>query len=155
MLDLVLKKCTNSMLFDQIIVSSDNVEVKNILSKNDDSRVRFHERSSSTTIRSRPITHTLESVILEVDPDFKGLTLLSVLQAPFITTQTMEETIYSLILNDADSSILVKEVDAPLYERTPHGIMQINYKGFLVTDFDTLYMDTRTCVVLKNKNIKK
>jgi len=155
LLDIVLKKCTNSLLFDQIIVTSDNVKVKDIILKNNDSRIKFHERSNTSTIRSRPITYTLESVIKEVDPDFNGLTLLSVLQAPFIATQTMEEAIYSLILNDADGSILVKEVDAPLYERTPHGIMQINYKGFLVTDFDTLYMDTRTCVVLKNKNLKK
>jgi hypothetical protein len=67
----------------------------------------------------------------------------------------MEEAIYTLIINDSDSTILVNEVDAPLFERTPHGLMQINYKGFLVTDFDMLYSDTRTCVVTKNKNLKR
>ena len=78
-----------------------------------------------------------------------------VMQAPFVTIETIEETIYTLIINEADSSILVGEVDAPLFERTPHGLMQINYKGFLVSDFDRVYIDTRTCLVTRNRNLKK
>ena len=155
LLDLAIKKCIESKILDKIVVASDNQDVKTILKKYNDSRISYHQRSLESTIRSRPVVYTLEGIVQEIDPDFKGITFMLVMQAPFITIETIEEAIYTLIINEADSSILVGEVDAPLFERTPHGLMQINYKGFLVSDFDTIYVDTRTCLVTKNRNLKK
>jgi hypothetical protein len=67
----------------------------------------------------------------------------------------MEEVIYSLVLNEADSSILVREMSSVLFERTSHGLSQINRKGFLVSDFDILYQDLGSCVASTNLNIAK
>jgi glycosyltransferase involved in cell wall biosynthesis len=155
LLELSLMRCVESELFDQIVVLSDNEDALDVTLQYDDSRLMYKKRSAESTIRSRSIAQTLESVVSEVDSEFSGVTLLSILQSPFITTETMEEAIYTLVLNDADSTILVKEIDSLLFERTPHGLLQINYKGFLVTDFDVLYSDTRTCITTKNSSLKK
>lgn len=155
LLDIALQKCIKSKLFDKIVVASDNPKTKNVLKKYGDNRITYHERSPASTIRSRSIIYTLDDVVQRVDSPFSGTSVMFVIQAPFITTETIEEAIYTLVLNDADSSILVGEIDAPLFERTPHGLMQINYKGFLVSDFDTIYLDTRTCLVTRNSNLKR
>ncbi len=155
LLDIAVERCLNSSLFDFIVVSSDNLEVRQYLEKYTDSRIIFKKRSSESTIRSRPVAHIIEELIREYDPDFSGISVLSIIQAPFVRAKTMEEVVYSLIFNDSDSSILVKEVESTLFEKTPHGLMQINYKGFMMSDFDTLYLDTKTCIAVKNSVISR
>ena len=155
LLDIAIERCIDSELFDHIVVTSDNIETEAYISKFNDSRIVFKQRLSDTTIRSRPIAHTIGDIISELDPDYHGITALSILQAPFITTRTMEEVIYSLVLNEADSSILVREMSSVLFERTSHGLSQINRKGFLLSDFDILYQDLGSCIASTNQNIAK
>ena len=155
LLDIAVERCIKSDIFDFIVVSSDATEVKRHIEKYSDSRIVFNQRSPESTIRSRPVAHTIEDIVVKYDSDFSGISVLSILQAPLITTGTMEEVVSSLMFNDADSSILVKEVNSSLFERTSHGLMQINYKGFMMSDFDTLYLDTKTCVAVKNSVISK
>jgi len=155
LLDIAVDKCVKSKLFDRIIVASDNPKAKDTLRKYHDARLAYYKRTSESTIRSRTIIHTLADMVQGIDPDFLGTTVMVVIQAPFLTMGTIEEALYTTILNEADSSILVNEIDAPLFERAPHGLTQINYKGFLVSDFDTVYLDTRTCLVTRNSNLKR
>jgi hypothetical protein len=42
-----------------------------------------------------------------------------------------------------------------LFERTSHGLSQINRKGFLLSDFDILYQDLGSCIASTNQNIAK
>lgn len=155
LLDIAVERCIASDLFDHIVVTSDNSEVEFFLEKYNDPRVIFKQRLSDTTIRSRPVAHTINDIVSELDYEHNGITVLSILQAPFVTTRTIEEVVYSLILNDADSSILVKEMDSILFERTSHGLSQVNHKGFLISDFDILYQDLGSCIASTNKNIQK
>jgi CMP-N-acetylneuraminic acid synthetase len=155
LLDIAIERCIASELFDHIVITSDNAEVESYLAKFNDPRIIFKQRLSDTTIRSRPVAHTIGDIISKLDPDYHGITALSILQAPFITTRTMEEVIYSLVLNEADSSILVREMSSVLFERTSHGLSQINRKGFLLSDFDILYQDLGSCIASTNQNIAK
>ena len=155
LLDIAIERCIKSSLFDSIIVSSDTLEVRDYLKRYNDKRITFEKRNSESTIRSRPVAQTIKELVKKYDPYFLGVSVLSILQAPFIKTKTMEEVVYTLIFNDSDSSILVKEVESPLFQKTAHGLMQINYKGFMKSDFDTLYLETDTCIAVKNSVVKK
>tara|TARA_B110000858_G_scaffold196632_1_gene255927 strand:+ start:1318 stop:2685 length:1368 start_codon:yes stop_codon:yes gene_type:complete len=154
LLEIALDKCVKSKVFSHIIIASDTDEVKIILKKYKDSRITFFQRSLKSTNLSQPVAKTLESAISEFDPKYKGLCFLAAVQAPFIKTETIEETISNLLINDSDSSILVKEIDSPVFQKSAHGLSQLNYKSFIMNDFDTLYLHTRTCVVTKNKNLR-
>ena len=35
------------------------------------------------------------------------------------------------------------------------GLRQLNNNGFLISDFDKLYVDTRSLIVIRNLNLKK
>ena len=154
LLEMAIDKCVKSKIFTNIIITSDTEEVLKYVNKYDDPRIKFMKRDTESTSLSCPVVKTLEKIIAKVDPEFKGLCFLAALQAPFIKTPTIEELINNLIINDSDSSLLVKEIDSPVFQKSPHGLNQLNFKSFIINDFDTLYLHTRTCVISKNKNFK-
>ncbi len=154
LLDIAIQICLSSTLFDNIIVACDNTAVKDIISKYHDTRLKFFERSSESTIISRSVAFTLEDIIKHFNLGWNGLLLLDYIQAPFNTVEILEEAIYTLILNDATSSFAVEEVDLPLYRRTPYGLTHINAYGNLKSDFDVIYVEARTALATRNINIK-
>jgi glycosyltransferase involved in cell wall biosynthesis len=155
LLDIAIETCLKSSLLDKVVITSDNPHVKKTMSKYNDLRLCYIKRDSEYTIRSRPIVYTLEKIINELDIGWKGITVLSYIQAPFTTTETIEESVYTLVMNGADCSIAVEEINEPLFKRMPHGLVQINSKGILTSDFDIVYGETRTCMATKNTNLKK
>ncbi len=155
LLEITIEKCINSKIFEHIIIASDTNEVKNTIKKFKDNRLEFFERDTQSTILSKPIAHTLDDITSKYDKSYSGITYLGVLQAPFVDTATIEEGINSLIMNDVESTILVEEINTPVFQRTSHGMNQINKNEYIIDDFDTLYSHTRTCVVTRNRNLKK
>ena len=127
---------------------------KNILNYQDN-RLEFFQRDTQSTILSKPIAHTLDDITSKYDKDYLGVTYLGIIQAPFVDTSTIEEGINSLIMHDVESTILVEEINTPVFQRTSHGMNQINKNNYIIDDFDTLYSHTRTCVVTRNSNLKK
>jgi len=119
-----IEKCCRSQLFDHIVVASDNPEVQEIMAGFDDKRLTCFPRSRENTTRSKNIASTLEKIVALLDPEQKGLSVLSYLQAPFVSTITIEESISTLIMNNADSAIGMEElVDDKLFRRGPHGLL--------------------------------
>jgi CMP-N-acetylneuraminic acid synthetase len=155
LLDIAIQNCIRSQVFDKIVVTSDNRDVQSVLSRYNDIRLEYIYRSTENTIRSRPIIFSLENIVKKIDPGYKGITVLSYIQAPFTKTEILEEAIYTLLVSEADSSMAVEEIREGLFKRTPHGLMQINSKGALTSDFDIVYGETRTTLATMNKNIKK
>ena len=155
LLDIAIEKCINSSVFDHIIVASDTDEVNKTIINYQDSRLELFKRETQSTILSKPIAHTLDDITSKYDKDYSGVTYLGVIQAPFVDTSTIEEGINSLIMHDVESTILVEEINTPVFQRTSHGMNQINKNDYIIDDFDTLYSHTRTCVVTRNSNLKK
>lgn len=154
LLDRAIQNCAGSALFDHIVVASDNPDVQQVMAKYDDKRLSFLPRRTEDTLRSRPITQTLESMINAMGIGWNGLSVLSYLQAPFSTTETLEEAIYTLVMNQADCSFAVNEVDNALYRRGEHGLEPVvTSKGFN-SDFDTIYAEARTALATCNRNLK-
>ena len=147
-----IASCIKSSLLDHIVVASDSEEVKEVIASFDDPRVRFFAREPRETIRSETIVTTLEKIIDQFDPLRKGVSVLSYVQNPLVTTDTLEEAICTLILNEADSSFGVQEIRSPLYKRASFGLQPLNPPVGFSTDFDTVYCQTNTFLATRNKN---
>jgi CMP-N-acetylneuraminic acid synthetase len=147
-----IEVCLSSDLFDQIVVTCDNPDAEEHLSRYNSSRLRFVLRDAQSTIRSASIAPTLHQIAREFDPGFKGTTVLRYTQSPFVTVDTLEEAATSLAMNDADSATGVEEIEQTVFRRTPYGLEILNRRGQVRTDFDMIYRDVRTCVATRNRN---
>jgi len=147
-----LEICINSDIFDEIVVASDTERVRKAISSFNDPRIRFFKRTRDETIRSRSITETLMRITAEMDPSHQGLSVLVHNQAPFMTTAGLEEAVFTTLINSADSAIAVKEVEDPIYKRTTNGVRAINPPSLLNSDFDMLFIETRTTLAAMNRN---
>ena len=150
-----IEKCIRSTLFDHIVIASDNPHVKDIMSCFDDLRLSFFQRERQDTIRSKSIVPMLEEIVTPLDSELNGLTVLSYLQAPFVTSATLEEAISTLILNEADCSFGVEELRTQLFKRDSHGLQSLNPPKGLTTDFDIIYRETNASLATRNRNFKK
>ena len=150
-----LRNFVQSSLIDHFIVTCDNEEIKETLAEFEDERILFHHRQSEQTYRSTPLTQTLEKAVCMTDPDVKGITLISYMQAPFVSVDTLEEALSTLILNDVDSATAVEMINDPIYKRDSHGLLQINQSGEISSDFDQLYRQTNCVTATRTKNLVK
>lgn len=154
LLDRAIKTSLASSVLDKIVVTSDNPGVQDVMAKYRDKRLTFVERSAKSTIISASIVFTLEDILKKLGIGHAGITSLLYIQAPFTTTANLEESIYTLVMNEADSAIAVEEVPSQLYKRTPHGLMCINSVGNMKSDFDTVYNQARTSLAARNSNFR-
>lgn len=154
LLDIAIQTNIKSSLFDKIIITCDNDEVTKIISKYDDPRLAFIPRDTRNTIPSSNIVLALENVVKNMGKCWNGITFLSYIQAPFTSTETIDESIYTLVMNDADSSFAVEEITTSLFKRSANGLLPINQFGKFRSDFNIIYGDARTALATKNSNFK-
>lgn len=154
LLDRAIETCLASSLFDNIVVASDTLDVKDAISVYRDSRLKYVERSARSTLISTPIASTLENVVTKLRLNRKGIINLLYLQAPMTTTSTLEEAVNTMVMNEADSAVAVKEVNFPVYKRMPHGLTPVNSQGSIKSDFDIVYQETRTSIATRCLNLK-
>ena len=154
LLDIAIETCLASNVFDKIVVTSDNCAVCTNMRKFKDKRLYFVERSKSSTLNSRSITETLEHVLKSLNFGNKGISVLSYIQAPFTITESLEESLYTLLLNNADSAFAVEETQEVLYKRSPHGLIPITPLEGIKSDFDIVYAGAPTATASRNANLK-
>lgn len=143
-------------LFDHVILSSDNDEAMTYLDKFDDPRLSYHHRSFESTYRTAPLSELLQEILGPIDPDYKGLTVINYVQAPFLTTGSVEEAIYTLLMTDADATISVEEFnDQNFYVRNAYGLQSMQFHRFQYLDGGTIYRNTNVCSAVRNINIKR
>lgn len=153
LLEIAIAKCLASPLIGEIVVASDTPAVKPVMDAFKDSRLMYFERRPEETTRSASLADTLFRMSSSFDPAGKGITVLAYLQAPFVTTETLEEALCTLVLNEADSSIGVQEVGDNLFRRGPHGLVPLNPRRGFMSDFDTIYREANVALAFKNKNL--
>lgn len=149
-----IEACLNISIFDYIIIACDNTEAKSFLNQYHDQRLHFFNRDQNDTIRSKSIVYTLEKIAKIYDPKLNGITTINYIQTPFVKKETLEESIYTVIMNSADSSVGVEEIKFPLYRRSSHGLQPINLQKNFSSDFEIIYCDTSTSLSTRNKNLK-
>ncbi len=156
LLGLSLQASLASPVLDRVVVACDNPEAEKVLARFDDRRVRFFPRETRNTIRSTPLTVTLRKIMARYDPDCRGLSVINYIQTPFVTGATMEEALFTLIMNQADSAIGVEQINDPLFKRSGHGLRPINrLRSGIQTDFDSVFRETWTSLATRNDNLKK
>ncbi|MBN1872026.1 MAG: glycosyltransferase family 2 protein [Candidatus Omnitrophica bacterium] len=149
-----IEVCLNSRMMDFVVVACDNPEAKDVIQLFRDDRLLHFERKKEDTLRSQSLAVTLEKVAKKLDPQYKGITVISYIQTPFVNTETLEEAISTLVINGADCSIGVEEISDPIYKRTSHGLQALNPPKGLSTDFDTIYRESNTSLAARNRNFK-
>ncbi|MFA5142578.1 MAG: glycosyltransferase family 2 protein [Candidatus Omnitrophota bacterium] len=154
LLDRAIKTTIASGIPDKIVVTSDSPAVRDVMAKYRDKRLVYVERSAKSTIISASIVFTLEHITRKLKLRPSGITAVLYTQAPFTPTATLEEAIYTLVMNEADSAIAVEEVPTQLYKRTPHGLTCINSVGNMRSDFDTVYNQVRSSMAARNGNFR-
>jgi glycosyltransferase involved in cell wall biosynthesis len=146
-----IRVCCSSAILDYIVVTCDNPDSAEFVSRCKDPRLRFVLRESKTTTRSESLVPTLESIARELDPALGGMTVLRYMQSAFVTVDTLEEAITTLAMSSADSANGVEEITEPVFRRTPYGIEPLKRRGELRSDFDMIYRDVQTCVAVRNR----
>lgn len=144
-----------SELIDHVVVTCDNPDAKDIVHGFNDPRLSFVSRDPRSTILTTSIVPTLEQIASSLDPDLKGITVLRYIQTPFVSTDTLEEAITSLVLNEADSSCGIEHIHSQLFRRTPHGLEILNRRSEIYSDFDNIYRDTNTFTASRSKNFSR
>lgn len=154
LLEWAIETCVASETFDTIVVACDNSDVNEVVEKYDDERLCFFQRSQKDTIRSKKIVHTLESVCRVVDSEFAGVTAIRYIQSPFVSKETLEEALFTLIMNDVDSAIGVEELHRPVFRRTSHGMELLNPPREMSIDFDKVYQEANTAFAARSRNFR-
>jgi len=98
--------------------------------------------------------NTIEEIVSYYNFPESGIIVLSYLQAPFVTTDTLEEAVTTLILNNADSSIGVEKMNQQVYKRGNYGLTPLNIFNGLNSDFDSIYREANIALALKISNIQ-
>lgn len=154
LLEREIEVCLSSSVFNHIVVASDNPLTEETVSKYRDPRLSFLLRDAQSTIRSASIVPTLEFIARTYDPEFKGIAVIRYLQSPFVTVETIEEAVATLIMSGADSATAVEEIVSQVFRRTRFGMEPVNRIGDFRSDFDTLYKDLLSCIATYTRNFR-
>lgn len=149
-----IEVCLKSTMFDYIVVTCDDAEAHEVLKQYNDKRLKFMLRDFNSTFRTASMVPTLEKICHTYDPNFKGTTVLRYIQTPFVTADTLEEAITTLVLNESDSASGVEAINSQVFKRARHGLEPINKMGSFYSDFDVVYRDAMACLATRNRNFK-
>jgi len=150
-----IEVCLASDIIDRVVVTCDNPDIEDVVRQYNDERLNFFLRDTKSTIPTSSIVPTLESIVSSFDPGLEGITVLRFIQTPFVTTDTLDEAVTSLIMNDADSSYGVEAINSKLFRRTPHGLEALNQDKVIYSDFDTIFRDANTFTAVLNRNFAR
>ena len=155
LLEKSIQTCLSSDLISKVIVTCDNQEVKKVLDKLQDNRLHFHERDEVNTLRSSNISNTVQEILKIHDEDYSGVSILNFVQTPFVSSDTLEEALTSLMSSEAESSFAVQEVEKRIFRRGPFGLEAVNSDPESYNSGVSLYQDSSACIAFKNKNLQK
>ncbi len=146
--------CLESDLIEKVIITCDNLEAKDLVHSFNNPKVVFHHRGTKSTQRSANLALTMADILKKYDPQHKGISIIRYTQTPFISKDTLEEAISSLLISDADSACTIEEVSDTIYMRSAHGLIRVNGESTKMIGKETLFRDTSTCLAVQNSNIK-
>tara|TARA_B100002052_G_scaffold270902_1_gene271389 strand:+ start:203 stop:1558 length:1356 start_codon:yes stop_codon:yes gene_type:complete len=155
LLEKSIQTCLSSDLINKVIVTCDNQEVNKVLDKFQDKRLYFHERDEVNTLRSSNISNTVQEILKIHDENYSGVSILNFVQTPFVSSDTLEEALTSLMSSEAESSFAVQEVEKRIFRRGPFGLEAVNSDPESYNSGVSLYQDSSACIAFKNKNLQK
>lgn len=154
LLERKVRVCLSSSFFDKVVVATDTEEVTPILAKLKSDKLHVFMRETEDTFRSKSIAVTLAKIAEKFDPSFTGMTVLSYIPSPFVTLESLEEAVCTLVMNNVDSTVGVEEIREPVYGRTPFGLHPIKQTSVFNSDFNSVYREANIAIATRNKNLK-
>lgn len=145
--------CLRSEYIQKIIVACDNPNAKKIVDQFDDDKVKFYLRSEQSTRPSNQLSELLRNIIEIYDPLFSGISVVRYLQTPFVTAETIDEAISTLLLSDADSVFAIEEIRSEVFQRTAFGLGLVNGPRGVHIGTEPLYRNASTCVAHHAKTL--
>lgn len=153
LLEIAIEKCINSDLFDYIIIASDNKEASLIVSKYNDRRIVFEKREKKDTLRSVQYIDAFKNIIYKYDSNFKGIVVFSYIQAPLLKVNTLEESIHTLLVHNADVSFGVEEMSCLIYKNTSEKMVLLNDR--IADHYQSLYKNANLIFATKSINFQR
>ncbi len=151
LIDYSIESCLNSNLINKIIITCDNLEVEKYIKKFKDEKICFYPRSKKSTIRESNLVPLISEIINGIDKDLNGITIIRYIQAPFISNESLEEAITTLIMNEVETVYGVETINSRLFKKTPDGLIPLNPQKDLISDFDTIYKESNTVNAILNR----
>lgn len=145
--------CLRSEYIDKIVVACDNPDAARIVNQFDSERVRFYLRPEQSTLPSAQLSELLRHILQLYDPLYTGISIVRYLQTPFVTTETIDEAVCTLILSEADSVFAIEEIRSEVYQRKAFGLNLVNGPRGVHRGIERLYRNASTCVAHRAKNL--
>ena len=156
LLEYDIEVCIQSEYFDHIIVTCDNHDAQKTVDKyHYDKRIIFFHREKADTSPSSDIKSTLTKIAKKFDPSFTGLMLIRYIQTPFVSINTIEEALTTLVTNDADSSFSIERIRHEIFELRKNGLEILSNGKNGLLNSRKVYRDANTCMAIKTSNLKK
>ncbi len=146
--------CLETNLVEKVVVTCDNPEAEELVNSLNNPRVFYYPRTTKSTQINTNICSTLKEIFDVFDPNYSGVSIIRYVQTPFISKDTIEEAITSLIVSKAESSCSVEEVDEIIYKRNSHGLTRITQDPSKMLGNEKLFRDTQTCLAVLNSNVR-
>ena len=137
-----IETCLASDAIDKVVVACDNLKAEQeLVPYKHDSRLDFMLREESLALPSVSILDTLNLVVERYDSEGSGLILVNYIQSPFMTHDTLEEALTSLILSDSDSAFSIEKIQHEIYRRDEGGLKPIPTMPGSLAKSESLYRD--------------
>ena len=152
-----IEMCRKSKIIDKIVIVSDTNQVLKTVNKfkKKDERVLFFKRKMEDTSTKISIFKSVKNIIKKLDKKLSGIVVLRYIQTPFVTHNTLEEAISTLILSNSNTTIGIEKVQNEIFKRENEKLISLNYKEKNQINKANIYRDTTTCLAIKNKNFTK
>jgi glycosyltransferase involved in cell wall biosynthesis len=154
LLELAITACLKSKLLDHIVVACDNSDAQEIIESFEDSRLHFYLRNEKSTNPGENVSNFIHEAVRPFDENLNGITILKYIQTPFVSGETLDEAITTLIMNKVDSTNGVEVIRSEVYKRTPNGLEPLVNKLRLNSEFNNVYRDSKTFTAFKTENLK-
>lgn len=148
-----IEQCLASQLVSRVIVACDNPEAGEVVAKLNDPRATFFPREPASTIRTHSLVPLVRQILDTVDRERRGVSVVHYVGAPFVTAATIDEALSTLLLNDADVSFPVEEINQIVYRRDAYGLIPLTRANAPSADLGTLYRDAPACLAFRNANL--
>ena len=141
LLEHVIDQVRKSRLVNQVIVSTDSLEIIKYAGKyKNDSDVKVHRRPITLSSYTTTVDEVALTLIDEMSIKCETLTFLSV-EYPYRETFYIDKAIRLMYLFDTDSVISVKTLESNIYQHDGHGLKPLPGNRRLRIDRETLYIE--------------
>lgn len=154
-----VEKCLESQLIEKIIISIADVDVKDEIRNWSIpmDRLEVIERPKSFALSSETLAKTVSQVLehISLGNDQPEAIMTLSLEYPFLTRETIDDSLYTMVIFDADTVLSVRTDNSKYYQHTGHTLQPIlNHEKFTKLEREALYRGAGGIILTKIKSFR-